>query len=581
MVIKRRRAFLSLTAVVAAAALTVPLLGVGAISAASAAAKPRQATTSLPRNETLYSTGMSYTAGNFNPNQPGNYSFGTEGLLYETLYLYNPIKNTYIPWLAQSGSWTTPTTYALTIRNNITWTDGTPMTAQDVAFTINLASTDPGIYYSSLAADVKSVSVTGTDSLVVTFNHPSSEDWQQFLYSDPILPQHIMGTWSNTELNTSMNATPVGSGPFTLYSTNAEEVVYTVYPKWWGTTDLGVHFAFTYWANITSPSNNVSLSDLLQDQVDLDNNELAGISTLVASPISTGNLSGTGGFNLETYYPKSPYMLSANTVWLEPNLIKAPTSNLNFRKAVAYAIDPQQIVQIDYAGIVAAANPTGLMPSQFPYLDKAALAKYGFSYNVALAKKYLAMSGYKHQVVTIECPTGWTDWMGGIEIVVNDLKAVGINAKAYFPSYAARTSDLEDGTFDFALDNNATIAADPYAYFYREFRLPISKVQSAQDNMERANNPTAWALVQKLNSTPPTDTSARLALFGQLETIELQTLPEIPLWYNGAWAQYNTSVWTNWPSSTNPSNQYTPVTWGGWLGNMTTILAVAQLKLAS
>jgi len=37
-------------------------------------------------------------------------------------------------------------------------------------------------------------------------------------------------------------------------------------------------------------------------------------------------------------------MLSANTVWLEPNMTLAPMNNLNFRKAVAYAINPAQIV---------------------------------------------------------------------------------------------------------------------------------------------------------------------------------------------------------------------------------------------
>lgn len=576
---RMRNRTLSAGTALAALALTVPLLAGGTASASNGHLKAQQSTVSLPRNETLYTTGTSYTPGNFNPYMYGSESMGVQGFLYETLFLYDPVHNKYLPWLAKSGAWTNPTTYDLTVRNNVTWTDGQPFTAQDVAFTIDLAKTDPGIPYSTLSSDVASVQVTGTDSLVVHFKHPSAEDWQSFLYQDPILPKHVMGSWSNTEIDTGNNATPVGTGPFTLDTSNDEEVVYQINPNWWGTKDLGLHFAFKYVVNLASPANNVSLSDLLQDDVDLDNNELAGISTLVSSPISTGNLSGKGGFNLETFYPKSPYMLSANTVWLEPNLTKAPISNLDFRKAVAYAIDPSQIVSIDYAGIVAAANPTGLMPSQDPYLDQAALKQYGFSYDTTLAKKYLAESGYKGQTITIECPTGWTDWMGAIDIVVRDLNAVGIKAKAYFPSYASRTSSMEDGTFDFALDNNATIAADPYQYFYREYRLPIAKVQSAQDNMERFDDPAAWADVQKLNATPPTDTAARQALFDQLETIELQNLPEIPLWYNGAWAQYNTSVWTNWPSSTNTGDEYTPVTWQGWLGNMTTILGLAQLKL--
>ena len=35
----------------------------------------------------------------------------------------------------------------------------------------------------------------------------------------------------------------------------------------------------------------------------------------------------------------------------------------------------------------------------------------------------------------------------------------------------------------------------------------------------------------------------------KLQTIFLQDLPAIPLWYNGMWAMFNTKYWTNWPSA--------------------------------
>jgi peptide/nickel transport system substrate-binding protein len=456
------------------------------------------------------------------------------------------------------------------------------MTAQDVAFTILLSKTDPGIYYSTLGSDVKSVMVTGPDSLVVHFTHPAAEDWQSFLYQDPILPQHIMGSWSNTQLNTDPNATkPVGSGPMTLYATNSTEVVWKTDSSWWATKDLGVSFPFTYEVDTVNSSNGVELSDFLANEIDLSNNFLPGITTLISSPATSGGLSGKGGYGglLSTYLTKPPYMLSANTVWLEPNLTKAPTNNLYFRKAVAYAINTSQIASVDYTNMVDPANPTGLMPSQSSYIDTAAVKQYGFSYNPTLAKEYLAKSGYKGQLVTIECPDGWTDWMAAIDLMVKDLAAVGIHAKAYFPSFTTRETNLQDAKYDFSLDNNASIAADPYPYFYREFRLPISKVQTATYNWERDNNPAAWALVKQLNTLPMTDKTARQAVFNKLETIELQTLPEIPLWYNGAWAQFNSSEWTHWPGANKSGDQYTPVMWAGWLGQMTTVLALSHISL--
>jgi peptide/nickel transport system substrate-binding protein len=581
---RKKKGFLGVAAVVLAGSLVVPLLSIG--TTASAAPKPH---VTLTHANTVFSSGVMYSPPTiWNPNEQGSFATGTEGFLYETLFLYNPITNLYIPWLAKSGKWTSTTTYVLTLRSGIDWVSdvasgqavkGT-MTGADVVFTIMLAKNDPGIYYSNLAKDVKSATAVG-NTVTVTFKHPAAEDWQSFLYQDPILPSssvYGMGAWTTAELNTDANAAPVGSGPMSLdtANTNSEEVCYRTNPHWGVGAALGLSFKFLHWCDTVNSSNNVELTDFLTGVIDLSNNFLPGIASLIHAASPGGSTYG----NISTYYPRPPYMLSANTVWLEPNLSKAPMNNLYFRKAVAEAINESQIVNVDYSNLVTAANPTGLMPSQSSYVDTAAVKQYGFSFNKTLAKADLKKSSYSGQTVTIECPDGWTDWMAAINLMVKDLKTVGIKAEALFPSYATRTSDIEDGTYDFAIDNNASIAADPYNYFYRMFRLPVEKVQSAQDNWERFTGPVAtkaWNLVQELNATAMSATSTRQGIFNQLETIELQNLPEIPVWYNGAWAQYSSTNWKNWPHSGTKTDQYTPVMWGGWLGQMTTVLALAQL----
>ena len=339
---------------------------------------------------------------------------------------------------------------------------------------------------------------------------------------------------------------------------------------------LGLSFKFKYLCDEENTSNNQELSSVVADQVDWDNNFLPGISALV-----DGALGGNSGYSIKTYYPSKPYMLSANTVWLEMNTTKAPMNNVNFRKAVAYGVNLEQIATNVYTGMVQTANPTGLLPNLGPYTDQSAVSKYGFTYNPSLAKKYLKASGYKGQKLTIEVPTGWTDWMAGIDVIASDLNAIGIHVSPIYPQYATRESDLIDGTFDMALDNNAQLDSTPWAYFERVYNLPIQSKQEAQLNWERYSDPTAWKLVEEAGSTVPTDTSKLDSLYGQLETRFLQTLPEVPLWYNGAWFQGNTSQWTNYPSSTNPDDQYTPVMWHGYLGAMTTVLGLAQLKPAA
>ncbi|MGD0441583.1 MAG: ABC transporter substrate-binding protein [Acidimicrobiales bacterium] len=580
MSIHKRKMAVGFVVAAAAAALMLPLLTVGASVASGA---PRHATQSaplsFPRNETVYTSGVAYSAPtNWNPMNTGNYATGTQGLLYETLFLYNPINNTYMPWLAKSGTWTNASTYTIVLRNGITWSNGQPFTSADVAYTIMLAKTNPAVPYSNLGPYISGVSTPDSQTAVVHFSSPAYTQFQNFLWHNPIINKTVWSGLSAADQVTGANASPIGTGPMTLDAANDQEVAYTVNPNWWATKDLGLSFKFKYLVDIVNGSNNVELGQLLEGNIDISNNFLPGISSLISSPASTGQLNATGGYGILTYYPKAPFMLSANTVWLEPNLTKAPMNNLNFRKAVAYAINPAQIADVIYDNIVDPANPIGLLPNLDPFISKSVLSQYGFSYNPATAKKYLKLSGYKGQDVTIQDPVGWTDWNSATDVIVQDLAAVGIKATAYFPEDAARNVNLTDGTYDFALDNNAGPSSNPWSYFDRVFQLPILAKQTAQLNWERDDNPAAWALVEKLGTLLPTNTAGADAIYAQLEQIFLQTLPEIPLWYNGAWAQYNTQYWKDYPVSTNPKDQYTPVMWGGWLGNMTTVLALAQIE---
>ena len=572
--INKTRAAIRLGTALTAAALVAPMMSF--VASGSAGATALHGPTNFPRNETLYTSGTAYSPPtNFNPLDGGSRYTGTVGLLYEPLFLYNPISNKYIPWLATSGNWS-GSTYTLHVRNGVKWSNGTPLTGADVAFTIGLAKTNPAVGYSSLGPFINSISASGNTVTVNFKSPPPYTDWQDFLWQNAVLPKAVFSKLSASEQVTSANYTrgksPVATGPMLLVSTSQTQACYEDNPNWWGIKQLGLKFHFKYLCDIVNGSNSVELSALLSNNIDWSNNFLPGINTLM----TTG---GDSSF-LTTYYPKSPYMLSANTVWLEMNTTKAPFSNVNFRKAVAYGINTQSIVSGVYDGIVKAANPTGLLPNLGSYINKSVVSKYGFHYDPSLAKKYLAKSGYKGQTLTIEVPDGWTDWMAADDIIAQDLNSIGIKVNAITPSANERTQHMISGNFDMVLDNNAQADATPWSYFDRVYQLPIPKSNGAQLNVERFSDPATWALVQKAATTPTTDKTALDGIYSQIETSFLQKLPEVPLWYNGAWFQGNTTYWKNYPSSTNPSLQYTPVMWGNWLGAMTTVYALANLRPA-
>ena len=66
---------------------------------------------------------------------------------------------------------------------------------------------------------------------------------------------------------------------------------------------------------------------------------------------------GQGWLRRPDLLPEAPYMLSANVAALIINEQEKPMDDVNFRKALAYAIDMNDIVQNDYTGLVKAADP--------------------------------------------------------------------------------------------------------------------------------------------------------------------------------------------------------------------------------
>ena len=135
---------------------------------------------------------------------------------------------------------------------------------------------------------------------------------------------------------------------------------------------------------------------------------------------------------------------------------------------------------------------------------------------------------------------------------------------------------MDSGHYDLQLDNNAGADSTPWSYYQRVYALPIAKTQDSQLNWERIDAPADWSLVQQAAAVPLTDTAKLDSIYTQLQTDFFAQEPVIPLWYNGAWFQGNTSVWSNYPASTG-SDQNMPVMWAGYLGAMTTVYALADL----
>jgi len=558
------------------AAVVVATMGTGGHRGAAVAAARGAQSFNPPRGQTLYASGTSSSPPvNFDPLDASSYT-GAQGLLYEPLFLFNALRGTFIPWLAKSGAWVTPTTYRLQVRQGVDWVkspDGTvigTLTGADVAYAVNLAVSDTADPYHADVSSVRSVTAAG-DTVTVTFSAPVGyPQWQQFLWHAPILPRAVWARRSLPEQTDDANTAPVSSGPMLLVYRSATEACYRDNARWWAISQLKLSFKFKYLCDVVSGSSGAQLSGLLAGRIDWSNELLSGIPSLT--------LGKAHGYGIRTYYAGEPYMIPAGTAWLQMDLAKAPMDNLNFREAVAYAIDPPAIVSGVYAGTVTQANPTGLLPELSSFIDSSVVRKYGFKYSPDLARRFLAKSGYRGQMLDFLVPSGVGDVASAAALICKQLSKIGIHVATRSVVTGELGSDIARGEYDMVINTAGGLGATPWSYFDKVYQLPIGADQAAGANSERFSAPAAWALVQRAAATPPADTRVLAGLYDQLDSDFLQELPEIPVWYTGAWFEASTEHWHNYPASDNRDDQYTPVMWPGWLGSTTTVYALAALE---
>ncbi|MBG0816888.1 ABC transporter substrate-binding protein [Planomonospora sp. ID82291] len=536
----------------------------------------------LPRNETLYTSGTQWgPPANFNPLREWDYATGTEGLVYEHLFHFDGTAGKLVPWLAQSGTWTDDTTYELKLRQGVTWSDGKPFTAKDVAFTFELGKMET-VPYHNIWEWLQKAEAVDDQTVKFTFSKANYQEWDFQMYSRAIVPQHVWQGRSEQEVLDGKNENPVGTGAYTYKSHDQDRVVWQRRDDWWGKTALNMEPKPKYIVDIVNSSNEVAMGLLLQKGMDLSNNFLPGAANLVK-----------GNFGITTYYPEPPYMLSANTAFLVLNTTKKPMDDPAFRKALANAIDTKKIVEGVYGNLVKAASPTGLLPQWEQYIDQQVVADKGFSFDTAKAKKLLADAGYKDAdgdgfvenkdgskiELDIIVPSGWTDWMESVRVIAASAKEAGINITPDFPDFNALVDKRGKGDFDLLINNERQLSNTPWTYYDYMFQLPVQKTQNTV-NFGRYENKDVWKLVQQLDQVKTDDAEGMKKVASEIQKIHLDELPIIPLWYNGLWSQVSNASWTNWPSSVGATPKTPPTMWRNWLelGGFETL---TQIKPAS
>ena len=308
-----------------------------------------------------------------------------------------------------------------------------------------------------------------------------------------------------------------------------------------------------YFVDIHNTSNTASLQNFLQSKIDLCNNFFPGIDKQIGGKIADVLHEGAVHARREHGVARPEHDEGAAERSGVPPRARHVDQHQPDRRRRTTATSSSK------------ANPTGLLPIWNKWVDKPQAEKLGFSYNVDGAKALLAANGYKDTDgdgfvenkdgsdinLRIIVPNGWSDWMTAIQIIADSTKDAGIKLTPAYPDFNGLVDERELGQVR-PRDQQREADRQHAVHLLRLPLPPADRGDQTTVNFARFNQAGAapWALtLQAEQDCKSSNVVAAKKIHSQLQTVILEHLPAIPLWYNGMWAQYNTSVWTNFPQA--------------------------------
>ena len=240
----------------------------------------------------------------------------------------------YRPQVAESWEWSTDRkTITFSLRRDVRWHDGTPLTAADVEFTLN-AVRDPAtenLTYLSSFEHVTSIDVIDDHTLAITFSESSFETLDAFRV--PLVPKHLAK--SGAELFTSEFAKhPTGCGPFRFESYRVdEEIVLVANDDYWDGRPKIDKLVFRFF-----PDMRTAYLSMVNGDVDV----------MVATPdlLEQAQTSGPERLTSKLYDRTSAYVITWNTKSGHPAL-----RDPRVRRATMHALDRETFAEEVHRGL--------------------------------------------------------------------------------------------------------------------------------------------------------------------------------------------------------------------------------------
>ncbi|MBZ0293653.1 MAG: ABC transporter substrate-binding protein [Anaerolineae bacterium] len=541
----------------------------------------------IPREETVIFSMNSRVANpeNFNPLLPTTATDrGLRNAVFEPLFILNYETGEVVGWQGESlVSNDALDVWTMKLRDGIMWSDGVPMTADDVVFTFELLRDNAAAFQYGGSVGQWVESIDKIDDLTVQFNLTGPNPRFAIdviavkVSGAPIvLPKHI---WENQDPNTFTNydpeqGWPVSTGAYGPSSVGETDLVYDRRDSWWG-ADSGFQpdmpaprrLIWTYieseevWSNLA-----------INNEIDRAPDSTAGTleAILARNP------------NWASWYPDLPY------AWPDPcpralgiNNTVAPWDDPEMRWALNYIIDRNELVVVAREGVTTASTtPFVSYASMAPFIQVVEDAGLSMSptADVDKAREIIESKSYtlnsngiyekdgQELSLVLQGHENILEFRLIGEVMVEQLRRAGINASQQVVAGGTWSDNLALGNYEGIISwMPCGSINEPWAtldWATEKWVMPVGERSPANNNFVRWENQEYSDIVAQIGSLPLGDEQIPGLVVDAMQILH-DEMPYIPLVQAAIMTTYNTTYWTNWPTSEN-NYVHPPEWWASW-----------------
>ena len=460
---------------------------------------------------------------------PSVYTISPKGQGYMTLsYIFDTLmwkdESGLIPYLAEDYSVSEDgLTYTFQLRKGVSFTDGTPFTAEDVKFTFDYMKEHPYKWVS--VSMVEEASVVDEHTVEIKLNKTYNPFLSDVAGSLPILPKHIWENVTEPETFTEPEAA-ISTGPFILENYDSAAGTYTLKAN----------------------------EDYFYGDVQIDKLVIANVSggdskeALLSGEIAAApNISYKAAMSLKDspeYTVLEGPGLSVTRLYF--NFDEEAMAVKEIRQAMYHAVNLDEIVEKAYGGAGYPGSAGHVQPGT-PWYNPDVRQ---YAYDVETAKKMLSEAGaadsngdgileYNGEEMSYTLTFTENDEKLA-ELLVSYMKAVGIELVPESADDATVKAAISEGNFELAFNTNGSFGGDPV------FLSRFATVGADGAPSVTGQGGTTWESEEYNRiyneSAVEQDDAKRHQQVNELQEIIAEELPCLTLYYKKAVAAYNNTI---------------------------------------